>query len=366
MHQFNLITLTSLILTLSTAGYSDTFDIGGKSISIPDPQGFVRVTKEMPRLYKNLHYDTEKHAMLALYIPQSFEESARLDMPISLKNYFELKINHQAIDHEHSYESFAEFAEEQKSENAKMLKFVRGLLKELNIPTQNRNGSLNVKAILQFTDFLPFEAHFETPQILSYSTIFKHGPKKQSERPVAVKTVAYANLDGRVLIMDAMAYDQDVSWTQTRMKAWATATALQNTPPVSDPSHKTQAEKYRERKDEERREAARTRRIVYIILGGILTLASAIYSASQKRRESRRKAKKMERFPQRRTAAEIIEDHNKKKYSSPPPIPPAHPTEEQFVAFNCPTCEFPLVVDKEHMDQAIFCPECKSVIEFES
>ena len=55
---------------------ADTFDIGGRTITIPSPAGYVRVTNDMPTVKRIVDQMVDQsNDMLAFYIRRDFQRS---------------------------------------------------------------------------------------------------------------------------------------------------------------------------------------------------------------------------------------------------------------------------------------------------
>ena len=112
--------LALLMASASMFARADTFEIGGKTIVVPVPQGFVRVTEAMPavhRFFEQIAAADPANDTLASYILESGVPTAMAGELPPLKRYFILKVNRQLQNLTVGKDGFAEFKKIAREQN---------------------------------------------------------------------------------------------------------------------------------------------------------------------------------------------------------------------------------------------------------
>ena len=105
-------TLALLMAATSMFARADTFEVGGKTIVVPVPQGFVRVTEDMTavnRLCEQAAAADSANDTLASYILESGVPTAMAGEIPPLERTFILKVNRQLQNLTVGKNDFAEF-----------------------------------------------------------------------------------------------------------------------------------------------------------------------------------------------------------------------------------------------------------------
>ena len=178
-----------LLLTINRSVYADTFNVGGKDLNIPSPQGFSRVTEQMPIVYMFGQLRNSKDQtfdMLAIYIAESDIPAAMLGAFPS--RYFMLKVYKELKD---------------------VLVTPTSFIKIKNIIKNN-----NKKASKNVTDLVMLDPHYDTNQYLAQSFFYKEN------NILIISTVIYVNVSGKILCLFCNDMNKNLEWTQNASKNW--------------------------------------------------------------------------------------------------------------------------------------------------
>ena len=82
------------LVSITGLAYADVFNIEGKKINIPAPQGFSIVTQQMDAVYRmSIKINDPGNDQLAYYISDSEIQTAMEGKLPTLERYFILKVN---------------------------------------------------------------------------------------------------------------------------------------------------------------------------------------------------------------------------------------------------------------------------------
>ncbi|MEP4077071.1 hypothetical protein [Haloferula sp.] len=206
-----------------------TVDVGGRTLEIPAPEGFVELTEDMSALYaatkKIVDSDNDT---LAYYIPSEMADAAKAGEFVPAVKYFVLKAQGNTKFVTMGNSEFASLAAGVKSANQMVtdeLKMVLG-------------DSFDPAAVVELKGIAVLPPHRETETTLANSMLIRQtalGGKGEGQVMSATKT--YANIGGKVMLLAAYGAEQDSEWTRTAVGAWTDAVLAGNpNPPVGDSS----------------------------------------------------------------------------------------------------------------------------------
>ena len=123
--------LLFLYLSAISVRAADTFTINGNEITVPPPQGFVRITDEMTAVKRFVDKMADPmNDTLAYYIAESDVPMAMAGEIPALERTFILKVNKQLRNVTVGRNDFSQLKEITKSENQKILAKVKSIIPE--------------------------------------------------------------------------------------------------------------------------------------------------------------------------------------------------------------------------------------------
>ena len=217
------------------ADAADSFTLAGKEIRVPVPEGFVRVTGDMPAVesFARQMHDPMNHT-LAMYLLASDAPAALRGQIPEMKRYHLLKVNRQTRDIMLGRREFAE-----------MTAYLRDHLEQLaeDMPAAIEDAVAEISAgirrefavdyDLKIADPVSFPAHLDTPDHFAFSMIMQVNASSDGQHfqhPVAA-TASLVNAGGAVLSLYTYAPAEDLAWTRRVNQAWAEDTIKNNDPP---------------------------------------------------------------------------------------------------------------------------------------
>lgn len=226
------LTLTAicvLLLCFPLSSQADLFDLGGRTIEIPAPAGYVRVADDMPELKRLADQLTDSlNDTLAFYIPESSALSARAGKLPSLDRYLVAKVSKKLRT---ATVGMGDFAEIRSKTMARLQQTIKEL--ESKMPGQLEQIMKNVKreydvdADLGGLRMIPLEFHRAFPDEFAYSMLISYGAggETKSLRPA---TVTVTNVAGRVIFLYAYGPPDELAWTRESSADWQTTIARLN------------------------------------------------------------------------------------------------------------------------------------------
>ena len=125
--------LLLILLPLSTSLIDERFDIGGKEITIPTPDGYVRVTKEMDAVYRiSMQMADPMNDLLAYYINVSDAPTALQGNIPLLERTFMLKVNKNLKGMLVGSRDFAELKNVTKRQNQEIFESLKSQIPNLH------------------------------------------------------------------------------------------------------------------------------------------------------------------------------------------------------------------------------------------
>ncbi len=219
-------------------GEVEQFDIESMKLSVPAPNGYVRVTEQMPAVYrlsqqmKDLANDT-----LAYYISTTDQAAALKGKIPPLNKTFLLKVNKAVKKRNLSKEDFRELAEAKRTKKQEITDSIKsalpGLFEDIN---RGLKKDLGIDSKFSVSDFMELEPHHDTDKALAYSMYIKMAVsiKDKKYEQLLAATLTMLNVSGKVLSLYCYAPKKDLEWTRTASEAWANSIISSNPPP---PSH---------------------------------------------------------------------------------------------------------------------------------
>lgn len=217
--------VTILLIFITASANAETFDIGGKDLVIPSPQGYSRVTQEMNAVYRlSLQMADLKNDQLAYYISDSDTPMALNGEIPTLERTFLLKVNKQLKNMVVGSKDFAELKNMTKRQNKELFESVKsqvpGLMKDTS---EGISKEFNVDFAMQISQMIPFDPHYEADNALSYSMYINYGVTTEGtkEESIVSATATYVNVAWKVLFLYCYGPKDDLEWTRSASKKWA-------------------------------------------------------------------------------------------------------------------------------------------------
>lgn len=221
-----------VFLIQNTIVNADVFNVAGKSIEIPTPEGYVRVTKEMDALYRVIQQAEEPlNEKLALYISKKYQNMALNGGVPEFERYHVIKVNKLLKDREVSNKKFIEYKSLIKKQNEKFKKIANMLHnKAADKTSENINKEFNANVAMEFQNFSPLKPHYETDAVLAYSMYqnFALNVEGEKQQGVISGTVSIINISGKLIYLGTYGSKKDLSWTRVASKGWVNQAASIN------------------------------------------------------------------------------------------------------------------------------------------
>jgi len=236
------ITAFALLLLQSVSSYAaDTFTINGNKITVPEPEGFVRITDEMIAVSGLVQQMADPaNDTLAYYILVSDVPSAMAGEIPSLEKTFMLKVNKQLRGMTVGKNDFAQLKSMTKSQNQEIFESIKA-----QVPDQMRKISegvskeFNVDFAMDISQMVPLEPHYEAENALAYSMYINYGVAagQETTEEIVSATATFLNASGTVLFLYGYASKDELEWTRDASMKWAESVMASNSqPPAKSPS----------------------------------------------------------------------------------------------------------------------------------
>lgn len=224
----------ALAITAATA-FTDTFDLAGKEIIIPAPDGFVRVTNEMGVVYRFIVQMTDPmNKTLACYIAESEIPTAMADEESSLERIFVLKASNDIgmlIAGKNEFDELKlVFKRENNKTLDKMLVELPNVMKQISMDV---SGEFDIEYSREISRLAPMKAHYEAGNAMAFSVFIDYRETIDSEiiNTTRAATFTFLNPAGRVIYLNAYGPRGDLEWTRNASKEWAERIIQSNVPP---------------------------------------------------------------------------------------------------------------------------------------
>lgn len=227
--------LLLILLFSNTFAFAEGFDIGGKQVVVDPPEGFVRVTENMVAVFQMCYQMSDPvNDVLAYYIPETDAPAAIEGKVLPLEKMFVLKVSQNLKDAIFSLQEFAELKKITKNHNKEIVASLQTQLPDLmeKLLQENSNDA-DLDYALQISKIIPFEPHFETENVISYSMYIKLGLQGDggSEDATLAATLNTVNISGKVLFLYCYGPQESLEWTRYTSLAWVDKVLAGNVEP---------------------------------------------------------------------------------------------------------------------------------------
>ena len=230
--------LLFIILTLSAN--TKPFAIGGETLEIPSPKGFILVTSQMDALNRLVLQLTDPaNDQLAYYITKSDAPTAISGAIPPLERYCILKVGKKIKNAVVSTEDFTKLKNIVKQNNKRILKAaeakIPGMMDKMS---KEINKEFGVELTLKVSEMVPYDPHYETDNALAYSMHMNYGitAEGHTEDSIVSATIIFVNVGGKVLFLYCYGLHEEIEWTRSASKDWVETIVKNNTPPPSNSS----------------------------------------------------------------------------------------------------------------------------------
>jgi hypothetical protein len=237
------ITLALLLLLQSLSIVTaETFTINGKTLTVPSPKGFVRVTDDMSAVMRLVRQQADADSYndtLAYYIKESDVLTAMEgDIPSMEKNFI-LKVNKKMRNMTIGKDFFSHFKSMTKSQNQQIFEDVKAQVpKNMKNLSQGVSQEFNIDFAVNISQMVPLETHYEAENALAYSMYINYGVSDEEEHfeEIISATTTFLNASGSVLFLYGYAPKDDLQWTRDSSMKWAESVVASNSqPPANSP-----------------------------------------------------------------------------------------------------------------------------------
>lgn len=231
-----------LIVSTIIAGYAhaDTFEIGGKRINIPAPQGYSRVTPQMDAVHRiSLQMVDPMNDLLAYYISDSEVPTAIARGIPSLERTFLLKINKQMKNVVVGTKDFSELKSVTKRQNKKIFESIRSQVPGITEKvSEGISKEFDVDFAFKISQMIPLDPHYEADNALAYSMYVNYGISTEGveKKAIMAVTTTFVNVAGKVLFLYCYAPQDQIEWTRSASKTWAEEVMASNSQPPTGSS----------------------------------------------------------------------------------------------------------------------------------
>lgn len=213
---------------------AEPFELGGRTLEIPAPEGYVKVTDDMRELKRlSDQFVDPLNDTLAFYIPRSSAPVALAGGLPPLDRYFLVKTEKRLRAVTVSAPEFAEMRQRIGAQNKQVFEEVRakapGYLEQIS-----RNIKREQDLDVDLGDFrmIPLEPHQDIPVAVAYSLLMAVGRREgKGPTPLRPATMTIMNAHGRVIFLYAYGTQGDLVWTRDASASWQTAISSLNPPP---------------------------------------------------------------------------------------------------------------------------------------
>lgn len=222
---------------------ADTFTINGRDITVPVPQGYVRVTDDMTLGKRYLQQiDEPMNDTLATYIMESDVPAAMAGEMPSLERTFALKVNKELRNITIGKNDFSELKSLLKENYQKLTEEkTKALISEpVNDLSQEVSQEFDVDIDINISQVVHLESHFEDENAIAFSMYFNTEVSAKEFDIVGVDensvTTTCLNTAGPVLLLYSYASKDELDWTRSASISWAKSVMASNSqPPVKSP-----------------------------------------------------------------------------------------------------------------------------------
>jgi hypothetical protein len=236
------IAIALLLLQSLSIVTAETFTINGKTLTVPAPKGFVRVTDDMSAVIRLAQQQADAdpyNDTLAYYIKESDVPTAMEgDIP-GLEKTFILKVNKKMRNMTIGKDFFSQFKSMTKSQNQQIFEDVKAQIpKHMKNMGQGMSQEFNIDFAINISQMVPLETHYEAENALAFSMYINYGFSDGGEHleEIISATTTFLNASGSVLFLYGYAPKDDLQWTRDSSMNWAESVVASNSqPPAKSP-----------------------------------------------------------------------------------------------------------------------------------
>ena len=213
-----------LLFLVSWLASAETFSIGGRSLEIPPPNGFVVVTPAMDAMYRWIMQLTyPENELLAYYIPETEVPVAMRGDLVTTSRYCLLEVNRQAKNTTVSQKDFAGIRRAIRSQYTEISASSKRKVKEpMEKASENLSQEFGIDFSTRVSRDTPLAPHYETENVIASSsyTSYHDSIGGKIEERIISGTNAVINLEGKVLFLYCVGAAADLDWTRSASKEW--------------------------------------------------------------------------------------------------------------------------------------------------
>lgn len=272
------IAIALLLLQSLSLFAADTFTINGRDITVPAPQGFVRITEDMTAVERVVQQMADPmNDTLAYYIMESDVPAAMAGEIPSLERTFILKVNKQLRNMTVGKNDFSQLKSMTKSQNQQMFEDVKAQIPEhMKNMSQGMSQEFDVDFAMNISQMVPLEPHYEAENALAFSMYINYRISAGNENieEVVSATSTFLNASGAVLFLYSYAPKDELDWTRSASKNWAESVMASNSqPPAKSPGRGIDRSKVMEKG------------LVGAIVGGLFALLAGAASFFKRKKD---------------------------------------------------------------------------------
>lgn len=225
--------LTHLLLAAPLFATNVTIHIGDTPLSIPSPPGFVPVTSDMGRLDQVLDsFVVPQNVRFVSFIPEALLPALNSGKIPSMPRTLSVQTARTAVKRLVTLADFAELKKTVREQNAglreKMEKEMPGMLERMNQRIEDR---FNTRLNMNVNGMVPLPAHEESDRSMAFSMLINMSMNQPNGTPTnfaGVVTATFLLAKGKLFFLYVNGGENDLEWTRTLSKNWATAILAAN------------------------------------------------------------------------------------------------------------------------------------------
>jgi hypothetical protein len=229
-----------ILLTLSTSVFAESFNIAGKEVTVPTPDGYVLVTKEMDAVYRLLMQMADPmNDLLAYYISESDAPTAIEGNVPPLERTFMLKVNKNIKGMLVGSRDFEKLKSTIKRQNKEIFESMKSKIPDMMDKTSKGiSKEFDMNFAFEISQMIPLDPHYEADNALSYSMYINYGVSSEGvkEASVVSATATFVNVSGKVIFLYCYGPQGDLDWSRNASRAWADRVMASNGQPPAQSS----------------------------------------------------------------------------------------------------------------------------------
>ncbi len=221
----------------SSSALADDIDIGGRSISIPFPEGFVELTPEMEPYYETMAaYTMPTNVRFFTLIPTDAAESLLRGEYVDLPRFFNIESEKGMMSQSVSTRDFAELRRYMSTQLEQLFVDVQDTVGQV---VEDGNAALSesygVDVEVEIGQTVPLSIHANTENRLGFTSrtaVSGAYDGASSEPEMVITTSLILHVQDKVLFLYAYGEGDDIEWSRQQAGDWADAILAAN--PVAD------------------------------------------------------------------------------------------------------------------------------------